>query len=213
MLIQFFEALTETVLMVILSLVISAAISLPCAYVLIYTHLVESPFSRKISKLISTSLNFIKLTPFLLLILFVTPYLKTLQTSVPNYFSAIIPLAIISTILITHELYLIATTQSQKILELGRKLSAKPQQIILLMLIPNNVTQISIALGKIMALLVGYSTIAGALGLGGIGQLVTLEHLNSNNITLLSACIFSLIAFNKLIDYTFSSFTKLTNKR
>lgn len=212
MLIPFFEALTETILMVILSLITSTAIALPAAYILIYAHILDNPLSKIFAKLIGNSLNFIKMAPFLLLILFIIPYLKITEYAIPSYLGAIIPLTVISTLLLTHELYVIATTKSVKILALGKKFAASPKQTILLMLLPNNFSLVSISVGKIAAQLVGYSTIIGALGFGGLGELVITEHLDNQNIFLLIACIVVIIAFNKVIDYTFNSFTKIVPK-
>jgi ABC-type methionine transport system permease subunit len=80
------------------------------------------------------------------------------------------------------------------------------------MLLPNNMGAISLALGKIAAQLVGYSTIIGALGFGGLGELVVKQHLDQRNLGLVLACILVIIAFNKVIDYTFSSFTRIVHK-
>ena len=38
------------------------------------------------------------------------------------------------------------------------------------------------------------------------------EHLDQQNIALLIACIVVIIAFNKVIDYTFNSFTRIVQK-
>jgi len=211
MLIPFFEALTETVLMVVLSLIISTAIAFPLAYVLIYSYILDNPISKSFAKLIFNTFHFIKLAPFLLFILLIVPYLKTSEYDIPNYIAAIIPLAAISIILLTQELYLIATAKSPRILALAQKFSASPKQTIILMLLPSNFNSISIALGKIAIQLVGYSTVAGALGFGGLGELV-INDLDNNNIFLVAVCTLVIIAFNKVIDYTFNSFTRVAHK-
>ncbi len=130
----------------------------------------------------------------------IIPFTRFVAGSVEGSIAAVIPLTLAS-IPYFAQLSEKAISKIQPgLIEAALAIGASPLQIIYKVLIPEALPNIISALTSTLIHLIGYSTIAGALGSGGLGNLIIHKGYQSFHTDYVVATVISLIALVQTIQ-------------
>ncbi len=165
------ESLTQTAVMVSVSALLSLVLGLPLGVLLVVTtpgHIFTRPL---LNKVVGTFVNLIRSTPFIIMMVAIIPLTRLLVGTSVGTSAAIVPL----TVAIAPLFARLAETSMREVdhglIEAAEAIGATPLQIILKVIIPEALPGIVAGVTVTLVSLVGYSTMAGTVGGGGLGDL------------------------------------------
>jgi len=172
MLHDLFNALEETLFMVFSAGLLTWVIGLPLGALLSVT----GPGKFLENSFIHTPLHFIIRTtrsiPYIVFMISIIPFTRLVAGSIEGSVAAVIPLTLASIPYFAQLSEKAISKAPVGLIEAALAIGASPLQIIYKVLIPEALPNIIAALTNTLIHLIGYSTIAGALGGGGLGNLI-----------------------------------------
>lgn len=208
MLTTFINALHETLLILLCSTFLSIIVSIPLSYMLITSKVSANKLVNQISEATANIFQALNYIPFLVMVLIMFPIIQHPSfKNLPQYLIASMPLALVGAIVISTEMYKLSPGSNNELIRISHKYKTKQLSTLSNIVLPLIAKGISPAIKKTMILLVGLTTIEGAIGFGGLGQLVLSENIDTYNISLLMMTVTAFIAISVFIEYTFKSFT------
>ncbi len=166
----FFTSFGETLLMVGVSCIIGAVLGIPLGVVLYFSgrHGERSP--SRLALAASYATHALRATPSIMILVMAIPFTHFVLGTSAGLAAALIPLSIIATPFVARQtetaLRYAASHRENNALDAG----ATPLHTAVQGLLPQALPGIIAGLGLTLACLVGYSTLAGALGGGGLGR-------------------------------------------
>jgi D-methionine transport system permease protein len=196
------SALYETLAMIL----ISGTLSLICSVFLV-THLSyfskQSKISNSTRKIISNVLRSINLTPFLLIMLLMAPFVKLLISMQVSVTVAVcIPLTLVGIAFFTQQLNRIFSSIPSDIKEMAHNIGASKSQLIFNFIIPETLPKIVRSASELMIKLINLSTIAGIFGAGGLGYIAMQHGYYDFNFFYLAAITLTILMLIKLFQLT-----------
>lgn len=141
--------------------------------------------------------------PFLLILLLFIPITNWLISNHFSYMAAtILPLTAAGTFIMIVKVNDITYDLLSKWANASRDWGMTWQRKLTLIILPEALPQIIQEAANTLAILVGFSAIAGALGAGGLGQLAIEKSVTDPNLLCAFASIVILVAAQQLIKYT-----------
>lgn len=198
-----FNALRETLYMVVSASLLSILIAIPFGMLLASiadnnNRLVQSVFYFFYS-ILQVTVNI----PYLMLMLLFIPATNWLINNSVTYTSAtIIPLTVAGTLFLTNKVFRLMSSLIAKWQATSKAMGANKKQLFLFILIPEGLATLIAESANTCALMVGCSIIAGALGAGGLGQLAIEKSIHDPNPTCVILSILILVALQQLFKYT-----------
>jgi D-methionine transport system permease protein len=195
------NAFQETLFMVLTSGFLTVLIGLPLGF-LIFKHQTNHSPLVKLFKII---LQVTESTPYVILILALMPIIQllmdnTLVTHLDPAMIAIIPLTLSSIPYFSRSLANALNQVPKGLIDLAKSMGATPLQIVRKILIPESLPYIIKSLTQTLVQLIGFATLVGALGYGGLGQLVINKGHPSLELPYLVATFLILITLVQLIQ-------------
>lgn len=208
------NALRETLYMVGMASLISIIIGIPLGMLSAQIAATNNKPIKGIYYLLLSIMELGKSIPYLLLMLLFIPLSNWLINHSISYTSAsILPLATAGSLLLARRVYNIMHTLSTQWLATSKALGANPKQTLWLILLPEGLPEIIVATTNTCSLIVGFSTIAGALGAGGLGQLAIEKSIAQPNLLYVLMSIVILVVIQQLIEYTGTLVVQQTQPR
>lgn len=165
------QALQETLIMVVASTLIAALFGLPLGLALACTspgHILEN---RVINKLLGAIVNVGRSIPFIILMVAIIPFTRWLVGTSIGTTAAIVPLSIAAIPFAARLVETAIFEIDRGVIEAAQSMGSSPWQIIWKVLIPEARASLVLGLTITTVNLVGYSAMAGAIGGGGLGDL------------------------------------------
>ena len=178
------EKTIETLIMTFESLIAVFLLGLFLGLLLYITSNSKGTFGRGFYTVVTAIVNIFRAIPFIILILLLIPFTKTLIGTIIGV-QAAIPALIISAAPFYARLVEIGLREVDKgVIEAARAMGAKRITIITKVLIPESLPAIVSGLTVTAIALVGATAMAGVIGAGGLGNLAYLDGFQRNNSTL-----------------------------
>ncbi len=177
----YLQATWETFYMVLVSTVIAGASGIPLGIVLVITEpggLWAHPLFNKIIGLV---INIMRSIPFIILLVILLPLTKVIVGTRIGTEAAIVPLTIAAIPFVARLVESSLKEIDRGVIEAVQAMGATPMQIIRKVLIPEAIPGILLGLIITFVTLIGYSSMAGAIGGGGLGDLAIREGYQRNN--------------------------------
>ncbi len=165
------NATLETIYMVIASSFVATLIGLPLGVCLYATRPGNILEHKSLHQLLATIINMTRSIPFVILMVAIIPFTRTLVGSSIGTNAAIVPLSLCAIPFIARIAENAFLEVHKGLIEAAIAMGASSQQIILKVLIPESLSSIINGLTLTIISLVGYSAMAGAIGGGGLGDL------------------------------------------
>lgn len=197
------SALRETLFMVGTASLITVCIGIPLGVFI--ASIESSPFKliKGLYYLFYSLIQFVKFTPYLLIMLLCIPLSNILINHNISYIaSTVIPLSIVGSLLLAQKVHEIMSGLSEQWSSTSKAMGASATQTLRLILLPEGLQKIFGSCFHVCSLIVGFTAVAGALGAGGLGQLAIEKSITEPEPLYVIACILMLVALQQLIQYT-----------
>ncbi|MBB3140637.1 methionine ABC transporter permease [Halomonas sp. THAF12] len=199
------EATLDTLYMVAISGLISAALGIPLGVLLYVTRPRQILAQPVVNGALGIITNVGRSVPFIILMVAIIPFTRALVGSSIGTNAAVVPLTIAAIPFIARLVEGALNEISPGLVEAAQSMGATPWQIIVKVLLPEARGGIFTALTVTIVTLVSYSAMAGAVGGGGLGDLGIRYGYNRFNPTIMLITVVILVfmvqGFQSLGDY------------
>ncbi len=166
-----FKATLETLYMVGIASLFTVIIGLPLGIVLTITKPRHLLSCKPIYMVLSYAINITRSLPFIILMIFIIPFTRLMVGTSIGTKAAIVPLIIAAIPFFARIVESALQEVDPGMIEAAEAMGAKPQTIILRVLLPEALPALVLGITLTVINLIGYSAMAGAVGGGGIGDL------------------------------------------
>lgn len=160
----------ETVVMTFVSGYFSFMIGLPIGVALFITRKGQIKDNKKLNRLIAFFVNVFRAIPFIILIVWMIPFTRTIVGTSIGVEAALVPLSIGAAPFVARMIENSLLEVPSGLVEASRAMGATPFQIITKVLLPEAMPSLINSASITLITLVGYSAMGGAVGAGGLGQ-------------------------------------------
>lgn len=194
------QAITETVYMVSVSLFIGTLLGLPLALFLVLTRPNGIKENKIVYFILNSIINIIRSLPFIILLVAIVPFTRLIVGKTYGTEAAIVPLIIYIAPFIARLVETSLLEVNPGIIELAKSFGAKPLQIVRHFLIPEALASIILTLTTATIGLIGATAMAGTVGGGGIGNLAISHGYQRFNTFVIILTVVILIIIVQLIQ-------------
>lgn len=210
---QLWAATLETLYMTALSGVATFILGIALGLALFLTARGGLFQNRTVYSVISILVNVFRSIPFIILIVLLIPFTKTLVGTILGA-NAALPALIVGAAPFYARLVEIALREVDKgVIEATRSMGARLSTLIFRVLLPESSPALVSGITVTLIALVSYSAMAGVIGAGGLGNLAYLEGFQRNHgdVTLVATVTILIIVF--IIQFCGDVMTSLLDKR
>lgn len=164
-------SLGETLYMVGASVALSLVIGLPLGVALVVTekkHIMANP---PVNQILSALVNIGRSIPFVILMVSIMPFTRFVTGTSIGTTAAIVPLTVAAVPFVARVAETALKEVDSGVVEAAQAMGASPWEIIVKVLLPEAMPSLILGATLTAINLVGYSTMAGAIGGGGLGDL------------------------------------------
>jgi D-methionine transport system permease protein len=167
----FVSSFWETLVMVGIAGVIGTLLGLPLGVLLHLTHRGGVLENVRLNRVLGTTVNAVRSTPFIILLVAIIPFTRLVTGSSIGTAAAVVPLTIAAAPFIARLIETALREVDHGLVEAALAMGATTRQIVFKVLLPEALPGIVAALTITLVSLTGYSAMAGAIGGGGLGDL------------------------------------------
>ncbi|MNZ66125.1 Methionine import system permease protein MetP [compost metagenome] len=210
---QLWAATLETLYMTALSGIATFVLGIALGLALFLTARGGLFQNRTLYSVISIVVNVFRSIPFIILIVLLIPFTKTIVGTILGA-NAALPALIVGAAPFYARLVEIALREVDKgVIEATRSMGARLSTLIFRVLLPESSPALVSGITVTLIALVSYSAMAGVIGAGGLGNLAYLEGFQRNHgdVTLVATVTILIIVF--IIQYCGDVITSLLDKR
>jgi len=161
----------ETIIMTFVSGFFGFIIGLPIGVLLFLTRKGQVLENRSVYRTISIAVNVFRSIPFIILIVWMIPFTRSVVGTSIGVSAALVPLSIGAAPFIARLVENNLLSLPPGLTEAARALGASPLQITYKVLLPEALPLLINSASITLITLVGYSAMGGAVGAGGLGQI------------------------------------------
>ncbi|MDC3414029.1 ABC transporter permease [Aquibacillus sp. 3ASR75-11] len=165
------EALGETIIMVILTLLIASMIGIGIGLMFFVTREGNILENKTVFSILNILVNVIRPIPFIILLVAVSPLTRTLMGTTIGTMAAVFPMTIAASFAIARVVESNLVSIQPGVIEAAQAMGANPVQIIFTVLIPEALGPLILGLTFITVALIDFSAMAGTVGGGGLGAI------------------------------------------
>lgn len=206
-------AIPETLYMVFLSTLIALAIGLPIGIILTITRddgLIEN---KKLYRILDFIINILRSLPFVILMIVVLPLTKIIVGKGYGTNAAIVPLSLSAAPFVARIMEGYFLEIDKGIIEAAKSMGSTNFQIIFKVLIPEALPSIINGITMTIINLIGYSTMAGAMGGGGLGDIAMRYGYQRRENDVLLASVIVIILIVQFVQYVGNNLSNKLNKK
>lgn len=197
-----FQGTIETIVMTLVSGFFGFLLGLPTGIFLFLTRkgqLLENKVSHQV---VSVIVNIFRSIPFIILIVWMIPFTRTIVGTSIGVAAALVPLSVGSAPFIARLVENSLLEIPSGLIEAARSMGAKPLQIIRKVLLPEALPSLINNVSITLITLVGYSAMGGAVGAGGLGQIGYQYGYIGYNATVMNTVLVLLVVLVYLIQFS-----------
>ena len=210
---QLWDATRETLYMTGIAGLATLVLGIVLGVLLFLTSKGQLLQNRTVYTLISVLVNVFRSIPFIILIVLLIPFTKSLIGTILGA-DAALPALIVGAAPFYARLVEIALREVDKgVIEAARSMGAKNRTLIFRVLLPESSPALVSGITVTLIALVSYTAMAGVIGAGGLGNLTYLEGFqrNHSDVTLVATLTILLIVF--VIQFIGDTLTRTLDKR
>ncbi|HAY3550066.1 methionine ABC transporter permease MetI [Elizabethkingia meningoseptica] len=207
------KGLWETVFMTLVSGFFGFLLGLPLGIILFITRSGQLLENKFYNRLLSLLVNIFRSIPFIILIVWMIPFTRTLVGTSIGIWAALVPLSIGSAPFIARLVENSLLEVPHGLIETARALGTSPLQIINKVLLPEALPSLINNATITLITLVGYSAMGGAVGAGGLGQVGYQYGYIGYNAFIMNTVLLLLIALVFIIQFAGDQLSKKFNHR
>ncbi|AVE42530.1 methionine ABC transporter permease MetI [Providencia stuartii] len=192
----------DTIIMTFVSAILGFIMGVPTGVLLYVTRRGQVMENTALYAVISAIVNIFRSIPFIILLVWISPFTKFLVGSAIGIEGAIVPLTVGAIPFIARMVENTLLEVPSGLIEASRAMGATPLQIIQKVLLPESLSGIINAATITLIMLVGYSAMGGAVGSGGLGQIAMQYGYYSYNPLVMNTVLVLLVILVFAIQFT-----------
>ncbi|HBO23300.1 MULTISPECIES: methionine ABC transporter permease MetI [unclassified Providencia] len=192
----------DTIIMTIVSAILGFIMGVPTGVLLFITRRGQVMENTLLYSVISSVVNIFRSIPFIILLVWISPFTKFLVGSAIGIEGAIVPLTVGAIPFIARMVENALLEVPSGLIEASRAMGATPLQIIRKVLLPESLPGIINAATITLIMLVGYSAMGGAVGSGGLGQIAMQYGYYTYNPMIMNTVLVLLIILVFIIQFS-----------
>ncbi|QKJ50341.1 methionine ABC transporter permease MetI [Providencia rettgeri] len=192
----------DTIIMTFVSAILGFLLGVPTGVLLYVTRRGQVMENTALYSVISAVVNVFRSIPFIILLVWISPFTKFLVGLTIGIEGAIVPLTVGAIPFIARMVENTLLEVPSGLIEASRAMGATPLQIIRKILLPESLPGIINAATITLIMLVGYSAMGGAVGSGGLGQIAMQYGYYTYNPLVMNTVLVLLIILVFIIQYT-----------
>lgn len=205
-------AISETIYMVSISLIIGSVLAFFIAILLSFTRKGGLYQNAVVYNILNIIINIVRSTPFVVMLVAIMPLTKALIGTRIGSTAAIVPLTIYIIPFLARLMENSLLDTGKGLIEAAQSMGATPLQIVFRFILPEAKGSLILSFTTGIVGLIGSSAMAGYIGGGGIGSLVLNYGYNRFNYTLMYALVILLIIVIQAIQTIGSGFASAARK-
>lgn len=205
--------LWNTLYMVMASALLSVLIGLPLGIVLTITDKGHLKDNRPLHEFLGALVNIGRSFPFAILMIALIPVTRFLIGTSLGTTASIVPLTVAAIPFFARLAEIALKDVDKALIEAAVVMGATPRQIIFKVLIPESLPGIILGTTTTIICLVGYSTMAGTMGGGGLGKVAIQYGYQRFNTFLIVTTVVVLIVLVQLIQWAGNSLANRLNQK
>ncbi|AIO19387.1 Methionine import system permease protein MetP [Candidatus Izimaplasma bacterium HR1] len=198
---EFVEAFIDTMYMSLLSTLFVFCFGLILGITLFFIGEKGVTPNKVVYQVTSISVNLLRSIPFLILIVLLIPFTRIIIGTILGPSAAIPALIIGATPYYARLIELALNEKGEKLIETGKAFGASNFQIIVKIILPESITSIIRGITTTAIMITGYTSIAGAIGAGGLGNLAYLYGFARNRTDVTLAATLGIILIILFIQF------------
>ncbi|MGV4414006.1 methionine ABC transporter permease MetI [Chryseobacterium sp. T1] len=207
------KGLWETIYMTFLSGFFGFLLGLPIGIILFLTQKGQLLENQYYNRILSILVNIFRSIPFIILIVWLIPFTRSITGTSIGMNAALVPLSIGAAPFIARLVENSLLEVPNGLIETARALGASPLQIIKKVLLPESLPSLINNASITLITLVGYSAMGGAVGAGGLGQIGYQYGYVGYNALIMNSVLILLILLVFAIQFTGDRLSKKFNHR
>ncbi|EKT53394.1 methionine ABC transporter permease MetI [Providencia sneebia] len=192
----------DTIIMTFVSAILGFLLGVPTGVLLYVTRRGQVMENTVLYAVISAVVNIFRSIPFIILLVWISPFTKFLVGSAIGIEGAIVPLTVGAIPFIARMVENTLLEVPSGLIEASRAMGVTPLQIIRKILLPESLSGIINAATITLIMLVGYSAMGGAVGSGGLGQIAMQYGYYTYNPLVMNTVLVLLIIIVFIIQFT-----------
>jgi|GEM_PF-286496 len=198
----------------VLTTLIAYIFGIPLGVLLALTHKDGLKPNRILYHTLSVAVNIFRAVPFLLLLIFLIPFTKTLVGASFGTNAIIVPLVIAAIPFVGRIVEQSLRETDKGVIEAAQSLGASTFQIIVHVYLKESIPSLVRGIAISMIMIIGYSTMSYIIGGGGLGQYAySIGYIQKNSISIILWCIISLLLMVGLSQAICNIVAKVVDKR
>lgn len=208
-----FPAIPETLYMVFLSTIIAIIIGLPLGIILTVSRPNGLMENKNVYRILDFIINIMRSLPFVILMIVVLPLTKLIVGKGYGTNAAIVPLSLSAAPFVARlmEGYLLEIDRG--IIEAAKSMGSTNSQIIFKVMIPEAMPSVINGITMTIINLIGYSTMAGAMGGGGLGDIAMRYGYQRRENDILLVSVIAIILIVQFVQLLGNKFANKINKK
>jgi D-methionine transport system permease protein len=192
----------ETLVMTFVSGFFGFLIGLPAGVILFLTRKGEVLENSWVNRCLGIIVNIFRSIPFIILIVWMIPFTRTLVGTSIGLWAALVPLSVGAAPFVSRMVENSLLEIPHGLIEAARAMGATPVQIVYKVLLPEALPSLVNSASITLIALVGYSAMGGAVGAGGLGQIGYQYGYVGYDIVVMNTVLILLVALVFLIQLT-----------
>ncbi|UBX49644.1 methionine ABC transporter permease MetI [Providencia alcalifaciens] len=192
----------DTIIMTFVSAILGFILGIPTGVLLYVTRRGQVMENTVLYSVISAVVNVFRSIPFIILLVWISPFTKFIVGSAIGIEGAIVPLTVGAIPFIARMVENALLEVPNGLIEASRAMGATPLQIIRKVLLPESLAGLINAATITLIMLVGYSAMGGAVGSGGLGQIAMQYGYYTYNPLVMNTVLVLLIILVFIIQFT-----------
>ncbi|CAI0901930.1 methionine ABC transporter permease [Serratia entomophila] len=210
---QLWDATLETLYMTGVAGLATLVLGILLGVLLFLTSKGQLLHNRAVYSLVSVVVNVFRSIPFIILIVLLIPFTKTLIGTILGA-DAALPALIVGAAPFYARLVEIGLREVDKgVIEAARSMGAKTHTIIFRVLLPESSPALVSGITVTLIALVSYTAMAGVIGAGGLGNLAYLEGFQRNHSDVTLVATLTILAIVFVIQFIGDTLTTTLDKR
>lgn len=209
----FMDGILETLYMTLTSTTFAYVIGLPLGVLVFVTSSKGIMSMPKLNSVLSWIVNTGRSIPFIILMMALIPFTRIIAGSSIGSTAAIVPLTISAAPFVARLIETALTEVEDGMIEAASSMGATNFQIIYKVLIPEALPSIVMGLSISMITIMGYSTMAGVGGAGGLGKIAINYGIHRYDYKMLVIALIILVILVQIIQWIFSTISGNIDKR
>ena len=189
------------------------ALGLPAGVFLFITRKGQIKENRILNNLLSILINIFRAIPFIILIVWMIPFTRLIVGTSIGVSAALVPLSIGAAPFIARMVENSLLEIPYGLIEASLEMGATPFQIVRKVLLPEALPSLVNSITITLITLVGYSTMGGAVGAGGLGQIGYQYGYVGYDLVVMNIVLVLLVALVFIIQFTGDFVSKKVDHR